>query len=159
MSRFCFGEESAPVLLTLVERTSRKAIVRVIANRTVDAVAQALDEIEKEFAAKQLSFKNMFKTIAFDNGKEFKASLIERSCMSDDARTTVCFAHPYSSYERGTNENFNGLVRRFFPKGTNFTNVTQEQVTVVENAINSYPRRILNYASADHVFADALSSG
>jgi IS30 family transposase len=117
-----------------------------------------LDDIEKMLCDQGCSFAKVFKTLTFDNGGEFKASLIERSCQGESLRTKVYFAHPYSSYERGSNENYNGFVRRFFHKGTDFSTVSQEQVAYVQNAINDYPRRILNYASANLLFASLFAS-
>lgn len=66
------------------------------------------------------------------------------------------FCHPYSSWERGTNENTNGMIRRRFPKGTNFAAVTNAQITQAENWINNYPRKILGYKSSEIVFRECL---
>lgn len=71
-------------------------------------------------------------------------------------RTKVYFCHPYSSWERGTNENTNGMIRRRFPKGTNFAAVTNAQITQAENWINNYPRKILGYKSSEIVFRECL---
>ena len=77
-----------------------------------------------------------------DNGTEFAmADEIERSCLIDGQRTKVYYCHPYSSWERGSNENVNGMIRRRHPKGTNFANVTQEEIAATENWINNYPGR------------------
>lgn len=66
--------------------------------------------------------------------------------------------HPYSSWERGTNENTNGLIRRWFPKGTDFTKVTTQEIQKVEDWLNAYPREILGFLSADAVFSAGLAS-
>lgn len=68
----------------------------------------------------------------------------------------VYFCHPYSSWERGTNENTNGMIRRRFPKGTNFAAVTNAQIAQAENWINNYPRKILGYRSSEIVFRECL---
>ena len=96
--------------------------------------------------------------ITFDNGTEFAAAEgLERSCVNKRLpRTKVYFCHPYSSWERGTNENTNGMIRRRFPKGTNFAAVTNAQIAQAENWINNYPRKILGYKSSEIVFRECL---
>lgn len=100
----------------------------------------------------------IFKSITFDNGTEFAAAEgLERSCVNKRLpRTKVYFCHPYSSWERGTNENTNGMIRRRFPKGTNFAAVTNAQIAQAENWINNYPRKILGYRSSEIVFRECL---
>lgn len=102
--------------------------------------------------------QNIFKSITFDNGTEFAAAEeLERSCINKHLpRTKVYFCHPYSSWERGTNENTNGMIRRRFPKGTNFAAVTNAQIAQAENWINNYPRKILGYKSSEIVFRECL---
>lgn len=102
--------------------------------------------------------EGIFKSITFDNGTEFAAAEeLERSCINKHLpRTKVYFCHPYSSWERGTNENTNGMIRRRFPKGTNFAAVTNAQITQAENWINNYPRKILGYKSSEIVFRECL---
>ena len=101
---------------------------------------------------------DIFKSITFDNGTEFAAAEeLERSCVNKHLpRTKVYFCHPYSSWERGTNENTNGMIRRRFPKGTNFAAVTNAQIVQAENWINNYPRKILGYKSSEIVFRECL---
>lgn len=101
---------------------------------------------------------HIFKSITFDNGTEFAAAEeLERSCINKHLpRTKVYFCHPYSSWERGTNENTNGMIRRRFPKGTNFAAVTNAQIVQAENWINNYPRKILGYKSSEIVFRECL---
>ena len=101
--------DTAPVFLTLDERVSRYRIIVKLPNRTSKAVNQALKKILKSYGNKA---KSIFKSITADNGSEF-AKLNE---VSKDIR--IFYAHPYSSFERGTNEKQNSLVRRFFPKGS-----------------------------------------
>ena len=81
---------------------------------------------------------------------------IEKSSLTKQQRTTVYYCHPYSSYERGTNENINRMIRRFFPKGTNFDEVTPAQVTAVEAWINNYPRKMFGFHTAAELFAAAF---
>lgn len=71
-------------------------------------------------------------------------------------RTKVYYCHPYSSWERGSNENVNGMIRRRHPKGTDFSKVTPEEIAATESWINSYPRKILGYKSAGTAFRECL---
>ena len=143
-------------LLTLTERKTRKEIIIAIPNRKAETVVKALDALERKLGARR--FRAIFKSITFDNGTEFAAAEeLERSCINKHLpRTKVYFCHPYSSRERGTNENTNGMIRRRFPKGTNFAAVTNAQITQAENWINNYPRKILGYKSSEIVFRECL---
>jgi IS30 family transposase len=83
----------------------------------------------------------VFKSLGFDNGSEFlnfEAIMRAANCPE------VYYAHPYSNWERGTNENANGIIRRFFPKGTDFAKVSQRRLTAVQNRMNNYPRKALS---------------
>ena len=93
-------------------------------------------------------------TLTVDNGSEFAdADGIERSARRKDAkRTTVYYCHAYSSCERGTNENINRMIRRQFPKGTDFDKVTAAEVKRVETWLNNYPREILGFMSSAQAF-------
>lgn len=143
-------------LLTMTERKTRKEIIIAIPNRKAETVVKALDALERKLGARR--FRAIFKSITFDNGTEFAAAEeLERSCVNKHLpRTKVYFCHPYSSWERGTNENTNGMIRRRFPKGTNFAAVTNAQIVQAENWINNYPRKILGYKSSEIVFRECL---
>ena len=80
-------------------------------------------------------------TITFDNGKEFA----DHNIIAKDLKTDIYFADPYSAYQRGTNENTNGLIRQYLPKGTDFKNVTNEELKAIENKLNNRPRKSLDY--------------
>jgi IS30 family transposase len=86
-------------------------------------------------------FSEIFKSITLDNGSEFSDS----AGMEKDGRTSVYYAHPYSSFERGTNENFNGIVRRFLPKGKSFDDLTNEDLQRINHYINTMPRKRFGY--------------
>ena len=87
---------------------------------------RALDAIERKLGAEK--FGTIYKSITVDNGTEFAmADEIERSCLIDGQRTKVYYCHPYSSWERGSNENVNGMIRRKHPKGTDFSDVYKRQ--------------------------------
>ena len=99
----------------------------------------------------------IYKSITVDNGSEFAlADQLEQSCITGDKRTKVYYCHPYSSWERGSNENVNGMIRRRHPKGTDFSKVTAEEIAATENWINSYPRKIFSYKSAGTMFRECL---
>lgn len=134
-------------LLVLSERMDREEILMKIRNKKSSTVVRALNRLEKQYGSK--AFREKFKTITCDNGVEFlDAKGIEKSCITKQQRTIVYYCHPYSSYERGTNENINRMIRRFFPKGTNFDDVTPAQVSFVQDWINNYPRGILGGLSS-----------
>lgn len=135
-------------LLVLSERMAREEIIMKIRDKKATTVVKALNRLEKRYGSK--TFREKFKTITCDNGVEFlDAEGIEQSCLTKQLRTTLYYCHPYSSYERGTNENINRMIRRFFPKGTNFDEVTPAQIAMVESWINNYPRKILGGLSSN----------
>ena len=105
-------------------------------------------------------FPVIFKSITCDNGSEFANwAGIERSVWKRKGqRTTVYFCHPYTACERGTNENINRMIRRWFPKGTDFGQVPKKAIQAVEDWLNAYPREILGFRSADEVFAEGLAA-
>lgn len=135
-------------LLVLSERMTRQEIVLKIRDKKSCSVVHALNMLEKKLGSKK--FRETFKTITCDNGVEFLDSQgIEKSRYTKGSRTVIYYCHPYSSYERGTNENINRMIRRFFPKGTNFDTVTSKQVSMVQDWINNYPRKILGGISSN----------
>ncbi len=136
---------SKEVLLTLTERTSRHEIIRKLPDKSQKSVINALDVIERQLG--RIKFFNKFKSITVDNGSEFlNSSEMERSCLSSKKlRTMVYYAHPYSAYERGTNENMNRMIRRFIPKGSDISQYTKKEIKRIENWLNNYPRKILGY--------------
>lgn len=93
-------------------------------------------------------FSQVFKTIAGDNGSEF-ANL---STLEIETDTNVYFTHPYSSFEKGTNERHNSLIRRFIPKGKRISDYTSDDIAFIEEWINTIPRRILNYKTPEELF-------
>ena len=141
------GEKSNSdcVLLTIVERKTRNAIIHKIASKTAEAVTEALNNIRNIYGSK---FSKVFKTITCDNGSEF-ANL---SVLEADTDTNVYFTHPYSSFEKGTNERHNGLIRRFIPKGKRISDYNLHDIAAIEEWMNTLPRRILNYKTPEELF-------
>lgn len=125
-----------------------------IPNHSAEEVVAAVDRLEKRWGE---LFKTVFKSITVDNGTEFAyCEELERSAIGAGKRTKMYYCHPYSSWERGTNEVTNKMVRRKVPKGTNFDDRTAEDIQEVENWINQYPRRIHGYKSAAEMFEEEL---
>lgn len=136
------------VLLVLTERMTRQEIIRKIKSKSQVCVVNELDKIERKMGSKK--FRETFKTITCDNGCEnLDFEGIERSALIKKKRTKVYYAHPYSAWERGTNENANKLIRRFIPKGTDIGEFSRERIKMIEHWINNYPRRILNGSSSN----------
>lgn len=149
-------KKTKETLLVLTERKARKEIMVKMKDKTTGSVVAALDRLERRYGK---LFSKVFQTITVDNGTEFSdVAGLERSCLNKGKRTTVFYCHPYSSYERGTNENTNGMIRRWFPKGTDFGKVTAKAIQAVEDWLNAYPRGFLGFRCADDVFAEALAA-
>lgn len=122
-----------PVLLTLTQRKTRLEVIRLISDKTSQAVNSELEKLSNQFD---------FKSITADNGSEF-------SRLSEALTCEVYYAHAYSSWERGTNENHNRMIRRFLPKGTRKT--TANAVARIEMWMNNYPRKMFDYRSPNEM--------
>ena len=141
--------DRSPVLLTLDERVTRQLITVKIPSRSSEAVSDALKKITSQFGDKA---SKVFKSITADNGSEF-ASLKDTLPGID-----IYFAHPYSSFERGTNEKQNSLLRRFFPKGQCLDFASQEAVQAAQDWINLLPRKIFNYSCSNVLFQSFVNN-
>ncbi len=142
-------------LLVLTERLTRDEIIVLMKDGTMASVVQALDRLERGRGARR--FAQVFKTITVDYGSEFQdCAGIERSCLRKQPRTHIYYCHPYSAYERGTNEVTNRMVRRWLPKGTSFDKLTRKEVQRIEDWINDYPREILGGRCARNVMQEYL---
>ena len=137
------------VLLTIAERKTRKFIVRKIADKSASAVMAEMAKLREECGER---FSTVFKTITGDNGSEF-ANL---SDIENETDTTIYFTHPYSSFEKGTNERHNGLIRRFLPKGTRMADCSLDTIAFVEDWCNTLPRKILGYLTPEELFESEL---
>ena len=135
------GKGHQGVLVTLVERKSRYTLAAALPSRHSDGVTHAVIELLRPH-------KSQCKTLTFDNGKEFAEHEFIAQCL----QAKVYFAHPYCSWERGLNENHNGLLRQFFPKKTNLLKVTQDQVNDAVYRLNHRPRKCLGYRTPHEVF-------
>lgn len=133
------------VLLTILERKTRYAIVLNIVSKTANAVMDAFSRLRSLFGEQ---FSQVFKTITGDNGSEFA----DLSTIESETDTKVYFTHPYSSFEKGTNERHNGLIRRFIPKGKRISDYSSDDIAFIEEWMNTLPRRILNYKTPEELF-------
>jgi IS30 family transposase len=142
-------------LLVLTERKTKKEIVKKMSDQQAHSVVEELNKLEAKWGN---LFKTVFKTITVDNGVEFSDNNgMEMSCLSEEKRTDLYYCHPYSSYERGSNENQNRLVRRHIPKGVDFDDKTSGEIQYIEDWINDYPRRSFNYYTANEMFEMELN--
>jgi IS30 family transposase len=145
------GKKGAnPVIMTLVERKSRKSLYVLLKNKTQKEVIAALKRLNKRVGG---DFFQIFKSITADNGTEFLDFTSMKEAASCDE---IYYAHPYSSWERGSNENGNRILRRFIPKGTDLNGLNDDVLQRYEDWVNNYPRRILNYQSANEAYADVI---
>jgi IS30 family transposase len=126
------GKERKGAIVTLVDRKSRFLRMGLVKRRTKKAVKDMMIHLLSSYPVH---------TITCDNGKEFAAH--EEIANSLDAE--VYFAHPYASWERGTNENTNGLIRQYIPKGTNFMELTNDDIEFIENRLNHRPRKCIQF--------------
>jgi len=136
------GAGQSGYIMTLVCRTSRLLIARKCAQKKAELVADSIIDSLQEMP---VSWVN---TLTFDNGTEFFAHQKMAYALNAD----VYFAQPYSSWQRGTNENTNGLIRRYLPKGTNFKHLTQKQLDDIVEQLNNRPRKCLGYKTPNEIF-------
>ncbi len=137
------GKRQKSAIGTNVERKTRYVIISKLKNRKSKTVTT---EFERDL--KPLP-KKLKKTMTYDNGME----MAQHELFTKKTGMIVYFAHPYSSWERGTNENTNGLIRRFFPKGTDFNKISKEQLKTIQNKLNNRPRKVLNYKTPAEALA------
>ena len=135
------GQNHQGALVTIVDRVSKFTLIKKVDSKHADVVTAATITLLKPYLDKTL-------TITADNGKEFAG----HESISEKLNAAVYFAHAYCSWERGLNENTNGLIRQYFTKGSSFENITEEQVEKVMNKLNHRPRKTLGYKTPHAVF-------
>lgn len=140
------GKKHKGALLTLVERKSKFTLIRKVPNKQADLVAEAAIDLLNPYQVKVF-------TITADNGQEFA----HHECIKEQLKTHLYFAHPYHAWERGLCENTNGLIRQYFPKGTDFQTIKQEHVQMAMNRLNNRPRKTLGYKTPNEVFFQAIT--
>ena len=140
------GKNHKGALVTLVDRCSKFTLIASITNKRADNVDASIIELLSPF-------KTSLKTITLDNGKEFS----HHQKIADVLDTSIYFAHPYHSWERGLNEHTNGLLRQYFPKGSSLENVTKEEIALAQYKLNHRPRKALGFKTPYEVFFDKLN--
>lgn len=135
------GQNHQQAILSLTERKSKLCLLKKVEHNTAESVEQAICELLLPVAAKVY-------TITSDNGREFaKHQSVEKKL-----KANFYFAHPFAAWERGTNENTNGLVRQYFPKGSDFSKITERDIQQAMACLNNRPRKRLNYRTPQRVF-------
>lgn len=141
------GRNHKGALLTINDRVSSKVWIAKLDSKDSAKLAQkAIDML--------LPHQHILHTITSDNGKEFA----DHVTISHDLEIDFYFAEPYSPWERGANENTNGLIRQYFRKGTSFESITEKQIQDVQDKLNNRPRKKLNYSTPNEYFAINLSN-
>ena len=128
------GRMHQSALVTLVERSSRYTSIIKVNSKEAEIVADAIIKRVNELELP-------LHTITSDNGTEFS----NHKTIAEQLGIDFYFTHPYSSWEKGTNENTNGLIRQYFPKGTDFNSISEDIIKLVENKLNNRPRKCLNF--------------
>ena len=147
--------KSKKSLLVLTERKTRKEIIMELKRHTAAEVVKSLNKLERKWGK---MFYKVFKTITVDNGSEFADfEGMEKAARRKGSRVKLYYCHPYSSCERGSNENQNRMIRRHVPKGTDFDTVSGDTVKQIESWINNYPRRLFNYGTAEERFNEEMA--
>jgi IS30 family transposase len=140
------GHANASALGTLVERTTRFTLLVPLKAKDAVTVRQAF---ARELRTLPVQLR---RSLTYDQGPEMR----EHRLFTKQTKMRVYFAHPHSPWERGTNENTNGLLRQFFPKGTRFTRLSRAELKRVQMMLNDRPRKILNWHSPAHAFNQLL---
>ena len=141
------GKGHRGALVTLVERKSLYTVIRAVLYKTAEAVRNAV-------ADGLTPHKDRVHTITYDNGREFS----DHEGMANDLEACIYFAHPYSSWERGLNENTNGLIRQYFPKDRDLRTVTKREIENAMDKLNHRPRKSLGYRTPYEVFFNTRTS-
>lgn len=140
------GHAYASALGTLVERTTRFTLL--VPLKAKDAVT-----VRRAFAREVRTLPaQLRRSLTYDQGPEMR----EHRLFTKQTKTQVYFAHPHCPWERGTNENTNGLLRQFFPKGTRFTQISRAEIKRIQAMVNDRPRKILNWHNPAHAFSKLL---
>jgi len=135
------GKGQKQAIVSMVERKSGYAVLAKVLRKTADRVSTAIITSLKPIAA-------MVETLTYDNGKEFA----EHSATDKALGSVAYFADPYSSWQRGSNENLNGLVRQFIPKSRPFSTVSDKELAMIQDRLNNRPRKRLGYKTPLEVF-------
>lgn len=136
-------------VFVLTERVSRFGLMIKLARHTSEEVLKQLKILKRKFGK---TFREVFKSITFDNGSEFYKTV------DLDKGLDIYFTHPYCSYEKGGVENYNGIIRRYIPKGKDIKSITRQKIQAINKQINDTPRKILSYKTPNEAFEEYLQS-
>ncbi len=131
------------VLLTLTERLTRQEMIFKLPNKKAASVRAVFDRLEATLP----DFRQRFKSITTDNGSEFLQYEALRQSIYGGIRFEIYYCHSYAAWEKGTNENHNRMIRRWFPKGTDFKEISEKDIARVVTWMNNYPRKVLGWKS------------
>lgn len=134
---------SSPVLLTLLERKKREPLVFKLPDKQAASVRKVFDTLERKMGKQR--FRETFRTVTTDNGSEFLEYDRLIQSIHGGERFQVYYCHSYSAWEKGANENFNRMLRRWFPKGTDFSKVTKKEIAEFQDWSSHYPRKVLDW--------------
>jgi len=135
------GKNQKSAIGTIVERKSRYTLI-------IKLKARNANEVAKMFSKKLNQLNPVFKkSMTYDNGIE----MAKHQIITKNTGMKIYFAHPYSSWERGTNENTNGLIRRYLPKGTDFNEIDENQLLFIQKKLNNRPRKIIGYKTPNEI--------
>ena len=140
------GKDHKGALLTINDRASGILFMGKVESKEAILIQQKTIELLQDW-------KPIIKTITSDNGKEFA----NHQTIAETLEIDYYFAKPYHSLERGANENLNGLIRQYFPKKSNFGNITQQEIETVINTLNNRPRKRFGYKTPNEIFAEKLN--
>lgn len=141
------GKNRKSALGTIVERTTRTIILVPLKNRSAETVRKSFAKEIKKFP------QQMRLSLTYDQGRE----MAEHALFTKDTEMKVYFAHPRSPWERGTNENSNGLVRQFFPKGADFNKISKKEIKHAQHLLNGRPRKCLGFKKPYEVFKELVA--
>jgi IS30 family transposase len=141
------GEHHKQALLTINDRLTGIVKIRKVESKEANTIEQATIEALQDW-------KPFLHTITSDNGKEFA----NHTAIAKELKIDYYFAKPYHSWERGANENTNGLIRQYFPKKSSFENLTKEQIQIVEDKLNNRPRKRFGYETPNHVYLQTIKN-
>ncbi len=140
------GKNHKSAIGTIVERKSRYTII-------IKLKSKKADEVAKMFSKKLNQLNPLFKkSMTYDNGIE----MAKHEKITQKTGMKIYFAHPYSSWERGTNENTNGLIRRYLPKGTDFNLINEKQLMIIQEKLNNRPRKIIGFKTPKEIMDSEL---
>ncbi|MDO8714150.1 MAG: IS30 family transposase [Polynucleobacter sp.] len=140
------GANHKQAVVTLVERKSGYALIAKVINKTADLVGSAI-------ITKLSPLAPIVKTITFDNGKEFAG----HGKIDAALNSTTYFADLFASWQRGSNENFNGLLRQYIPKKRRLSTVTDEGLRMIQDQLSNRPRKRLGFKTPSEVFMQSLN--